>query len=359
MPVPKNTIALYNDLKTKYNDVGSLDDFVKYLSNDKNREALRKDLSKRYNDVGDISDFSTYLGFGTGEEEYNRVMDIQPSTSSPLLGGTVGRVFNTARQIIGNATAQPQQPATPVSTTQPATAQPHGTRVPRTLTPEEQREADRINAKAAAPRAPMSSYGQQVAEQRRRQDVGKYDKQVQPYDLSQGLGYTYSKGYNPEIREEPSAGSNNISNEQLKDRQELDAPLQERFRNNVLGILNEPEMKDALERAAEEVWKESKERAYKEENYSLSNNRANTARTRNASPSVNKEYLYEKFIQGWNNHTGDKTVGMNLERRIYEELVNRYPSELYPDVSNSMLHEEAENIVKNLMYETMYTKLYE
>ena len=43
MPQPDNVKALYNELKNTY-ELGSEEDFIKYLSDDKNREALRKEL---------------------------------------------------------------------------------------------------------------------------------------------------------------------------------------------------------------------------------------------------------------------------------------------------------------------------
>ena len=64
MPNPNNVKALYDELQSTY-DLGSYEDFLNYLSDDKNREALRKELSEEY-DVGDIAQFSEYLGFGTG-----------------------------------------------------------------------------------------------------------------------------------------------------------------------------------------------------------------------------------------------------------------------------------------------------
>lgn len=72
MPNPDNVKALYEELKKSY-EIGSEEDFIKYLSDDKNREALRKELEKDY-DVGDIEAFTSYLGFGTGPEAYAQYM---------------------------------------------------------------------------------------------------------------------------------------------------------------------------------------------------------------------------------------------------------------------------------------------
>ena len=225
MPDHSKLRKVYNKLMEdgNYNLPSTYEQFEADMSDNQRLQTvytkLRKD--RRYNMPTSYLQFKRDMGFYEDvPSPSSTVNGTQPFGASPSLGGTAGSVFNTARQIISTATAQPQQPATPVSsTTQPATAQPQGPRVPRTLTPEEQMKADRIKAKAASPKAPMSSYGQQVAERRKRQEVGKYDKQVQPYDLSKGLGYTYStvEGYNPEIREDPSAGSNNISNVQPYD----------------------------------------------------------------------------------------------------------------------------------------------
>lgn len=60
--MPDNISKLYNELKETY-ELGSEDDFRKYLSDSKNREALRKELESEY-DVGDEAAFSSYLGFG-------------------------------------------------------------------------------------------------------------------------------------------------------------------------------------------------------------------------------------------------------------------------------------------------------
>lgn len=56
-----NITALYGALKDSY-ELGSEDDFRKYLSDGNNREALRKELENDY-EVGDSAAFSKYLGF--------------------------------------------------------------------------------------------------------------------------------------------------------------------------------------------------------------------------------------------------------------------------------------------------------
>lgn len=64
--MPDNISKLYNELKETY-ELGSEDDFRKYLSDSKNREALRKELESEY-DVGDEAAFSSYLGFGQPQQ---------------------------------------------------------------------------------------------------------------------------------------------------------------------------------------------------------------------------------------------------------------------------------------------------
>ena len=71
-----NIKLLYDELKDTY-DVGSEDDFRKYLSDGDNREALRKELSNEY-DVGDSASFSQYLGFdqeAVGKTDGNTTTD--------------------------------------------------------------------------------------------------------------------------------------------------------------------------------------------------------------------------------------------------------------------------------------------
>lgn len=60
--MPDNISKLYNALQGTY-ELGSEDDFRKYLSDSKKREALRKELQAEY-DTGDEAAFSAYLGFG-------------------------------------------------------------------------------------------------------------------------------------------------------------------------------------------------------------------------------------------------------------------------------------------------------
>lgn len=60
--MPQDNIKnLYKELSSTY-ELGSEDDFRKYLSDGKNREALRKELESEY-EVGDSTSFSKYLGF--------------------------------------------------------------------------------------------------------------------------------------------------------------------------------------------------------------------------------------------------------------------------------------------------------
>ena len=56
-----NISKLYGALKDTY-ELGSEDDFRKYLSDGNNREALRKELESEY-EVGDSASFTQYLGF--------------------------------------------------------------------------------------------------------------------------------------------------------------------------------------------------------------------------------------------------------------------------------------------------------
>lgn len=60
-----NIHLLYNELKDSY-ELGSENDFRKYLSDPRKREKLRKELEAEY-DVGDFESFSKYLGFETSK----------------------------------------------------------------------------------------------------------------------------------------------------------------------------------------------------------------------------------------------------------------------------------------------------
>lgn len=71
--MPDNISKLYNELKETY-ELGSEDDFRKYLSDSKNREALRKELESEY-DVGDEAAFSSYLGFGQPQQAVQQQQD--------------------------------------------------------------------------------------------------------------------------------------------------------------------------------------------------------------------------------------------------------------------------------------------
>lgn len=106
MPQPDNVKALYNELKNTY-ELGSEEDFIKYLSDDKNREALRKELESEY-DVGDIASFSNYLGFGTGQAAYEQYMAQRNGQSAPAAptaaqqqpaGGAIGSVQRAVENI--------------------------------------------------------------------------------------------------------------------------------------------------------------------------------------------------------------------------------------------------------------------
>ena len=60
-----NIHLLYKELKDSY-ELGSENDFRKYLSDPRKREKLRKELEAEY-DVGDFESFSKYLGFETSK----------------------------------------------------------------------------------------------------------------------------------------------------------------------------------------------------------------------------------------------------------------------------------------------------
>lgn len=110
MPNPNNVKALYDELQSTYN-LGSYDDFLNYLSDDKNREALRKELSEEY-EVGDIAQFSEYLGFGTGHdalEQFKR--QTEGNTGTP----------NYVPNRFGMPTQQGAGPVAPTVNAQPTT----------------------------------------------------------------------------------------------------------------------------------------------------------------------------------------------------------------------------------------------
>ena len=89
--MPDNISKLYNALLGTY-ELGSEDDFRKYLSDSKNREALRKELKAEY-DTGDEAAFSAYLGFGQPAQK--------PAQAQPVVKQTTGQVnptVNTSTQ---------------------------------------------------------------------------------------------------------------------------------------------------------------------------------------------------------------------------------------------------------------------
>lgn len=92
--MPDNISKLYNALQGTY-ELGSEDDFRKYLSDSKKREALRKELQAEY-DTGDEAAFSDYLGFG------------KPAPAQPVVKQTTGQVTPTV-----NTLTQPKQDEQP------------------------------------------------------------------------------------------------------------------------------------------------------------------------------------------------------------------------------------------------------
>lgn len=98
--MPDNITKLYNALRGTY-DIGSEDDFRKYLSDSKKREALRKELQAEY-DTGDEAAFSAYLGFG------NQAQKPAPTPAQPVVKQTTGQVNPTV-----NTSTQPKQDEQP------------------------------------------------------------------------------------------------------------------------------------------------------------------------------------------------------------------------------------------------------
>lgn len=98
--MPDNITKLYNALRGTY-DLGSEDDFRKYLSDSKKREALRKELQAEY-DTGDEAAFSAYLGFG------NQAQKPAPAPAQPVVKQTTGQVNPTV-----NTSTQPKQDEQP------------------------------------------------------------------------------------------------------------------------------------------------------------------------------------------------------------------------------------------------------
>lgn len=97
--MPDNISKLYNALKGTY-ELGSEDDFRKYLSDSKKREALRKELEAEY-DTGDEASFSAYLGFGNAGHK-------PPAPAQPVVKQTTGQVKPTV-----NTSTQPKQEEQP------------------------------------------------------------------------------------------------------------------------------------------------------------------------------------------------------------------------------------------------------
>ncbi len=103
-----NISKLYGVLKDTY-DLGSEEDFRKYLSDSKKREALRKELESEY-EVGDSVAFTRYLGFDkpTDVKPYNGNFTM---SESELEGKPAGKAAGTsAKQAKPQARqSQPQQ----------------------------------------------------------------------------------------------------------------------------------------------------------------------------------------------------------------------------------------------------------
>lgn len=102
-----NISKLYGVLKDTY-DLGSEEDFRKYLSDSKKREALRKELESEY-EVGDSVAFTRYLGF-------DKPADVKPYNGdftmreSELEGKPAGKAAGTsAKQAKPQRQSQPQQ----------------------------------------------------------------------------------------------------------------------------------------------------------------------------------------------------------------------------------------------------------
>ena len=93
--MPDNITKLYNALRGTY-DLGSEDDFRKYLSDSKKREALRKELQSEYN-TGDEAAFSAYLGFGNQAQKPAQTPTSAPA--QPVVKQTTGQVKPNAGQV--------------------------------------------------------------------------------------------------------------------------------------------------------------------------------------------------------------------------------------------------------------------
>lgn len=99
--MPDNISKLYQELKGTY-ELGSENDFRKYLSDGNKREALRKELASDY-EVGDSASFTKYLGLNTKPKTYNKAED--------NVGASVGTaVFQNPRQT-KKSTPQQGKPA--------------------------------------------------------------------------------------------------------------------------------------------------------------------------------------------------------------------------------------------------------
>lgn len=101
-----NISKLYSALKDTY-ELGSEDDFRRYLSDGNKREALRKELEDEW-EVGDSAAFSRYLGFNDKEGSYNGDFTM---SESELEGKPSGEQRGT--------TSKPQQPQQPREQSQP------------------------------------------------------------------------------------------------------------------------------------------------------------------------------------------------------------------------------------------------
>ena len=100
--MPDNISKLYNALQDIY-ELGSEEDFRKYLSDSKKREALRKELQAEY-DTGDEAAFSAYLGFGQPVQKPAPA----PAPAQPVVKQTTGQVNPTV-----NTSTQPKQDEQP------------------------------------------------------------------------------------------------------------------------------------------------------------------------------------------------------------------------------------------------------
>lgn len=95
-----NISKLYQELKGTY-ELGSENDFRKYLSDGKKREALRKELEADY-EVGDSASFTKYLGLEAKPKPYNQ--------SEDSVGARVGAAVFQKPQQRQSVASQPSKP---------------------------------------------------------------------------------------------------------------------------------------------------------------------------------------------------------------------------------------------------------